>query len=86
MTLEELARELNYSVFHFLRLFKTSTGMTPFEYLTEIKIEKAKRLLRESEYTITEICSMCGFKYQSHFAQAFSKRTGLPPSLYRKNV
>lgn len=85
ISLDELSREVNYSAYHFLRIFKTSTGMTPFEYLLNVKIEKAKALLEQTNYSITRICYLCGFSSTSHFNQAFKRKIGISPSLYRKN-
>lgn len=84
--LEELAGEMHYSTFHFLRLFKASTGMTPFEYLMEMKIEKAKCLLKIFGSSITEVSLLCGFSSPSYFCQAFKKKTGVTPSYFKKNI
>lgn len=86
ITLNDLAREVNYSPFYFLRIFKQSTGMTPFEFLLEIKLEKAKNLLKHTDFSMTEICYLSGFTSTSHFTQAFKRKTGVSPTNYKKNM
>jgi AraC-like DNA-binding protein len=86
ITLKELANEVNYSPFHFLRIFKSNIGITPSEYLLNVKIHKAKNLLKHTNLPITEICYLCGFSSTSYFNQAFKRKTGASPSYYKKNV
>lgn len=83
-SLQDIAQIANLSPYHFLRLFKRQTGKTPYAYLLDIKIEKAKVLLRSKKYTVTEVCFLCGFSNVSHFATAFKKKVGLSPSDYSK--
>ena len=83
-SLDEIAAKANYSPYHFIRVFKAETGKTPFQYLLEIKIAKAKELLDNSSKPITEICYDCGFNNRSHFSVIFKRKTGNTPSSYRK--
>ncbi len=85
-SLDEIAAKANYSPYHFIRVFKAETGKTPFQYLLEIKIAKAKELLNKSSKPITEICYDCGFNNRSHFSVIFKRKTGNTPSSYRKLV
>lgn len=82
-SLLDLASETHYSPYHFLRLFKQHTGKTPFEFLLDVKIEKAKTLLKHSNRPISEICYQCGFSSNSYFCQVFKKKTGVSPSQYK---
>jgi AraC family transcriptional regulator len=84
LSLASIATELHMSQFYFCRLFKQSTGMTPHQYLTQQRIERAKQLLRLPELTITRISEDCGFANQSHFAKYFRLRTGVSPQQFRK--
>ncbi len=86
ISLHTLASETNYSLFHFLRIFKLHTGMTPFEYLLTFKIEKAKDFLTNTNYTIAHICDLCGFSSCSYFSQIFKKRIGVTPTDFRKSI
>ena len=83
-TLGQVARSANYSPYHFIRIFKEETGKTPFEYLLEVKIEKAREMLISQHMTVTEVCFLCGFNNLSHFTAVFKKKVGLTPSEYRK--
>ncbi len=72
------------SPYHFIRIFKNETGKTPYEYLVDIKIEKACSLLRRSNLSVTEICFLCGFNSSSHFSTVFKQKIGVSPSMYRQ--
>ena len=82
----ELLAIANLSPYYFIRLFKKETGKTPHEYLTHLKIEKAKELLAYSKYSITEICFLSGFSEHSHFSKVFKKVTGTTPINYRRKT
>jgi len=84
-TLGQVARSANYSPYHFIRIFKGETGKTPFEYLLEVKIEKAREMLLSQNMTVTEVCFLCGFNNLSHFTAVFKKKVGMTPSEYRKH-
>jgi AraC family transcriptional regulator len=83
LTLTEIAEIAELSPFHFARSFKQSTGLTPIQFLTQRRIDLAKRLLVESELTIVEIGLRVGFKNQSHFTTLFRKITAMTPKAYR---
>ena len=82
-SLEDLATESNLSPYHFIRAFKNQTGQTPYDYLINIRIDKAKELMNLN-LSITDICLMCGFNNHSHFATVFKKKVGITPSQYRQ--
>lgn len=82
--LEDVAKEANLSPYHFIRVFKSQTGKTPYDFLMDIKMEKAKELLTSTSKTIFDICVDIGFSSPSHFANVFSKAAGISPSAYRK--
>ncbi|HBX23018.1 MAG TPA: hypothetical protein DEF34_05220 [Desulfotomaculum sp.] len=87
LTLEDMAQLTNYSPFHFIKIFKSETGNTPFQYLLDIKLSRAKDMLtHRKEMTITEICYLCGFNNLSHFTAVFKRKTGVSPSRYRQMV
>ena len=76
--------ELGYvSPSSFNRKFKNETGITPIEYLIEIRLKHAKTLLRRKNIPITEIAMRCGFGSNSHFSSCFQSRLGISPSEYR---
>ena len=83
LDLDELARTANFSRYHFLRAFRRAFHVTPHEYLTRKRIERAKELLAESEFTVTEICFEVGFESLGSFSTLFHKIVGWSPSIYR---
>ena len=82
LTLAEIAEIAELSPFHFARSFKQATGSTPIQFLTQRRIDLAKRLLVESELPIVEIGLRAGFKNQSHFTTLFRKVTAMTPKSY----
>ncbi len=85
-SLDETAGMAHLSPYHFIKVFKSYTGKTPYEYLMHVKIEKAKELLTAHNLSITEICFMCGFNNPSNFATLFKRKVGVTPSQYRKII
>lgn len=81
----ELAQFSNMSEANFFRIFKKETKMTPLEYLVMIRIEKAKKFLRNGDKKITEVAMLCGFNSNSHFSSCFIRATGLTPSDYQNS-
>ncbi len=85
-SLNEVANAANLSPYHFIRMFKATTGKTPYNYLLDIKIEKAISLLKLKRFSITEICFLCGFNSLEHFSTVFKRKVGTLPSQYRKMI
>jgi AraC family transcriptional regulator len=83
-SLIRLAREADMSEFRFSRLFKRTTGLTPSQYFIRLRMEKARRLLRETTKSVIEIGLDVGYTSPSHFAQIFHREAGVPPSEYRR--
>ncbi len=81
--LGKLAEEAGYSAFHFSRLFKRTTGLSPSQYLISLRMAQARRLLRESARSIIEVGLEVGYTNPSHFAQIFRRQVGVTPSEYR---
>jgi AraC-like DNA-binding protein len=81
--LDAIAGEAAFSKFHFIRLFKMAYGKTPHQYLTLVRIEKAKLLL-QSESSVTDVCFSVGFDGISSFTHLFKRFTQLTPSAYQQ--
>ena len=81
--IEEIAEKLNMSIASFSRYFKHHTRKTFSNYVTEIRISHACRLLMEGNYSISEICYQSGFENLSNFYRHFKKHTGLIPKEYK---
>jgi AraC family transcriptional regulator len=84
LTLTEIAQVAELSHFHFARAFRKTMGITPQQYITNRRIEKAKELLAKSNLPIVEVGFQTGFKNQSHFTTLFRKFTSLTPKLWRE--
>jgi AraC family transcriptional regulator len=81
--LANLAQLLDMSPFHFSRLFKQSIGMTPHQYLSQQRVERAKQLLKKTDRLIIDIALECGFSSHSHLSKQFRQITGITPKAYR---
>ena len=79
LSLEILASAAGLSQYHFLRMFKQSTGYTPHQYVISQRIERAKELLKKTDMGITEIAYLLGFSSSAHFTHHFRRKTGLTP-------
>lgn len=81
--IDKLAEAVYISKYRYVRLFKQHTGMTPYCYYQEIKIEKIKERLCESNLSIAQAFADCGADYNGNFVKVFKKKTGMSPSEYR---
>ncbi len=77
-----LAEKMGVSEVYLRRLFAAHCGTTPKQYILNLRMEKAKQLLSDNLYTITEIAEKCGFSNLYHFCRVFKQRTGTTPSDY----
>ena len=82
-TLEELARIAHLSRSTFLRRFKSITGGTPAEYVTDLRVSAAKSMLVDTAISISDIAITVGFYDSPHFSRVFKSKTGLSPIAYR---
>lgn len=85
ISIGELANEVEFSVFHFLRLFKISFRVTPYQYILHWRIARAKKLLTHTDESIETIGFKCGFNGGSRFSQTFSRIAGVTPSAFRRS-
>jgi AraC family transcriptional regulator len=86
ITLEDMAGQVALSPFHFCRVFKEATGITPHAYLTGRRIDCAKKGLQSDHASILDVALSAGFSDASHFSRVFNKHTGVSPSEYRREV
>ena len=81
--IRDLALLMNMNEQYFCRFFKKATGRTPITYINEVRVRHAVLLLRQSDYSITEVALGCGFGNMGHFIEEFRKITGDTPRAYR---
>lgn len=83
ITIADIAAHTNISTRECIRSFKNTVHQPPMDYLIHYRIEQAKRLLRESDMSITEIAFQTGFQNSAYFGKTFKKFTGVTPSAFR---
>jgi AraC-like DNA-binding protein len=81
--LNQIAAKAHISKFHFIRLFKKYYGRTPIQYVQEVRIENAKKLLKKGR-SVNDVCSAIGFTSKTSFITLFKKLTGTTPFNYQK--
>src|SRR5918994_2855751 len=84
VSLPDVAARANLSPYHFLRVYKRAYGETPHEFLTRLRMERAKTLLARGSHNVTEACFEVGFSSLGSFSNLFAYRVGLSPSEYRR--
>ncbi len=82
--LDTFSQYMNMSKFYFCRKFKEEFSCSPFEYIQQQKINKAKRILIFTSLSISEIAYNLAFYDQSHFCKVFTRLTGVSPNKFRK--
>lgn len=82
--LDRLAAQAGLSKFYFNRLFKSAIGLSPSRYQITLRMDEARRLLRETKKSVVDVAFDVGYANPSHFAQLFRRETGLSPSDYRQ--
>ena len=84
ITLNDIADIVFLNPAYLSAMFKKETGQTLTQYLIDVRIDKAKEMLRNPERTIGEIACMVGYQDERHFSKLFSKMTGVKPTEYRR--
>ena len=81
--MEDIAAKLDLSRAQFFRIFKEHTGLSPYQYHLELKLNRARSLLRNSDLPIKQIARTLGFRNVYHFSKLFKSKIGEAPSLWR---
>ncbi|HEV2800462.1 MAG TPA: helix-turn-helix transcriptional regulator [Pyrinomonadaceae bacterium] len=85
LTLNDMARAVNLTSFHFCHLFKAETGKSPAKYLKSLRLERARELLETTFLSVKEIRALVGLNDESHFARDFRAAYGLTPQQHREH-
>jgi AraC family transcriptional regulator len=85
LSIIDLAQVAGMSPYYFLRLFKKSMHITPRQYIIQIRLDRAKELLRSRELSIADIALQCGFTSQSHFTNVFRQIAKTTPKIYQRD-
>jgi len=85
ITLAELARNVNLSVYYFATLFRRSTGLSPHRYILHRRVIRARELLRNTNLSVLDVSLDLGFQHQNNFARAFRRVTGMTPTYFRRS-
>ncbi|MDQ1524115.1 MAG: AraC family transcriptional regulator [Pyrinomonadaceae bacterium] len=85
LTLNDMARAVNLTSFHFCHLFKAETGSSPAKYLKALRLERARELLETTFLSVKEIRALVGLNDESHFARDFRAVYGLTPQQHREH-
>jgi AraC family transcriptional regulator len=86
LSLQALANESGYSRVHFVRMFKVTTGYSPHNYLLNLKLERARELLKNRSMSLIDVALDCGFSSHSHMSRFFRKVVGVTPTAYRRSL
>jgi AraC-like DNA-binding protein len=85
-SIEEVARAVAISPFHFIRLFQTVFGLTPHQFRIRSRLDRAKLLLASGQLSVTEVCMEVGFSSLGSFSELFRRRVGATPSTYQRRL
>jgi len=85
LTINQLAKIINLSPFHFARMFKLSLGESPAQFITRTRVEKVKQYLKTNAH-LADISAATGFCQQSHMSYQFKRMAGVTPITYRASI
>jgi two-component system response regulator YesN len=86
ISLDDVSKEVDISPYYFSKLFKEETGENFIEYLTAVRINKAKQLIAGSDMSMKEICTEVGYSDPNYFSRIFKKNVGVTPTEYKDKV
>ncbi|KYF78871.1 AraC family transcriptional regulator [Sorangium cellulosum] len=86
LSIEDVAREVAISPYHFIRQFEAVFGVTPHQYRIRQRLDLAKQLLAAGRHSVTDVCMEVGFSSLGSFSALFAQRIGMPPSAYQRRL
>ena len=84
ITIEQLARLCNLSKHYYIKVFRSYTGHTPYDYILGLRLQLSQRMLLENKISISQVASQCGFSDSKNFIYNFKKRFDVTPLQFRK--
>lgn len=81
----EIAENAGISEIYMRKLFSAAYGLSPKQYITELRMEKSRKLLEENQISVSAVATQCGFSSVYHFCRAFKHHSGLTPTEYRRH-
>ncbi len=84
LSVETVANAVGISPYYFIRVFKEKTGERLIEYITNVRMDQASKLLCDPILDVKEVCATCGYMDQSYFGRLFEKRFGISPEEYKE--
>jgi AraC-like DNA-binding protein len=86
LSVRDVAKEAQLSAYHFIRQFAAVFGQTPHQFRIDARLDKAKSLLAADHHSVTDVCMEVGFSSLGSFSDLFSRRIGVAPSAYRRQL
>jgi len=86
VSVADVAQACAMSRSHFIRAFRETTGLTPYQWLVQQRMARARELLKENRLALAEVALACGFADQSHFTRVFTRLSGVPPGRWRRDA
>lgn len=86
LSIDDIANTAALSRYHFSRLFRKETGFAPYEYLMQLRFRHAKQLLSDTELSVEEIATQCGFCSATNLIRAFRQDTGMTPHQFKVTI
>nr|MCR5236353.1 AraC family transcriptional regulator [Lachnospiraceae bacterium] len=86
ISLDDVSGHVDVSPYYFTRLFKEETGVTFLEYLTSIRMDKARELMKDPSVSVKDICGEVGYADPNYFSRIFKKTVGITPTEYREKL
>ena len=85
ISLEDVAKQVGVTPQHFSKIFKLETGTNYVDWVTELRMEQAKKYLLRGKPTMKEVCFLVGYKDPNYFSRIFKRIVGMPPREYVKH-
>lgn len=86
LSIRDIARQVGFSPFHFIRQFEALFGLTPHQFRIQSRLDRARLLLAIGRHSVTDVCMEVGFSSLGSFSDLFARRVGTPPSAFQRRA